>query len=90
MIAEIFLKRLPYYPERLSTVVAREVFHVLKQESLWFLISDDAGDLEEERPLRLVLETRGTPERLLLGDARKREGLAGEAREQNVKVGHVG
>ena len=69
--------------------MAREVLHVLEKESLWPLLCKDAAHVEEESPLRLVLEARFAAEAVLLGHTGDRERLTGETADQDVMVGNV-
>ena len=84
------LETLADHPECVSLVMRLKIAHVLQQEGPRALLLDDAGDIEEERPLSRVEKAVRAAQRILLGDAGDAERLAREAGDQHVVVGDLG
>lgn len=86
LITEFVFQNLHDDLERVSLVMPNEVLHVLQYESRRLVVFENVPDGEEEVALFHVVEAVLATEAVLLGDARKTEGLAGKAPAQDIEL----
>jgi hypothetical protein len=87
VVAKFLGQRMQDDLECVAPVMRHEVLDILQQEGPWALRGDYAGNVEEKRPLRFILETVGAAQLVLAGNAGAGKGLAGKAAQQHVVSG---
>ena len=72
------------FSERVSTIVAFQVFHIFQKKNARPVMIDDLRQIEEKRSLCNVGKAVGSTKGIFLRDTCYREGLAGKTRQKNV------
>lgn len=81
-----FIKRFHDDAERISLIVALQIFYVLKNENGRLFGSDDPGDIKKKGPLGVAFKAVFSAQRVLFADTGNTERLAWETGEQNIMV----